>query len=121
MIDLTQILELVLTVISICISTFLLPLLRSKANEQKQKKINNWVKIAVTAAQQLFTHEQTAEKKEYVMNWLNQKDITFDTNKIDAMIEAAVYELKQNGIFNTGTLISGEVIEDPETKETEIE
>ena len=100
-IDLTEILELVLTIISICISTFLLPWLRSKANEQKQKEINNWVKIAVTAAQQLFSSEQTSEKKEYVMNWLNQKGITFDTNKIDAMIEASVYELKQNGVFAT--------------------
>ena len=33
------------------------------------------------------------EKKAYVLEWLAARNITVDTDKLDAMIEAAVYEL----------------------------
>lgn len=54
-----------------------------------------WVKIAVAAAEQLYKgSDRGEEKKAYVLDWLNKQGITIDTDKLDAMIEAAVHEIQ---------------------------
>lgn len=51
------------------------------------------------AAEQIYTGSgRGEEKKEYVINWLREHGITVDEAKLDALIEAAVYELNTNGI-----------------------
>ena len=34
-----------------------------------------------------------------MLNWLRERGITVDEDKLDAMIEAAVYELTNNGLI----------------------
>ena len=98
--DITPILEAVFTVVTLLITTFLVPYLKSKFSAQKQAEINQWVKIAVTAAEQIYQGSNLGEeKKQYVIAWLSARNIKYDSDKIDAMIEAAVYELKQNGLL----------------------
>ena len=41
------------------------------------------------------------EKKAYVLNWLAEHGITLDEERIDALIEAAVYELN-HGVLKEG-------------------
>ena len=41
------------------------------------------------------------EKKAYVINWLAEHGVTLDETRLDAMIEAAVYDLKK-GLFPAG-------------------
>ena len=73
--------------------------IKSKTTAEQQKEINAWVKIAVSAAEQIYTGSgRGEEKKEYVINWLREHGITVDEAKLDALIEAAVYELNTNGI-----------------------
>lgn len=97
MIDITPIMEAIITLVFLCITTFLIPYIKSKTTSAQQEQIQAWVNIAVMAAEQLIQGSgMGAEKKEYVVKWLNEHNITFDVEKLDAMIEAAVYKLTNN-------------------------
>lgn len=99
MYDITPITEAVAALIAALITAFLVPYIKSKTTAEQQKEINAWVKIAVAAAEQIYTGSgRGEEKKEYVINWLREHGITVDEAKLDALIEAAVYELNTNGI-----------------------
>ena len=99
MYDITPIIEAVAALIAALITAFLVPYIKSKTTAEQQKEINAWVKIAVAAAEQIYTGSgRGEEKKEYVINWLREHGITVDEAKLDALIEAAVYELNANGI-----------------------
>lgn len=100
MFDITNIIEAIIALIGVCITSFLIPYLKSKTSTSQQIEINNWVKIAVTAAEQIYIGSgRGSEKKKYVENWLIEHKVKYDSSKIDAMIESAVYELKQNGLI----------------------
>lgn len=97
MIDITPIMEAIITLVFLCITTFLIPYIKSKTTAAQQEQIQAWVNIAVMAAEQLIQGSgKGTEKKEYVIKWLNEHNITFDAEKLDAMIEAAVYKLTNN-------------------------
>ena len=97
MIDITPIMEAIITLVFLCITTFLIPYIKSKTTSAQQEQIQAWVNIAVMAAEQLIQGSgKGTEKKEYVIKWLNGHNITFDAEKLDAMIEAAVYKLTNN-------------------------
>ena len=97
MIDITPIMEAIITLVFLCITTFLIPYIKSKTTSAQQEQIQAWVNIAVMAAEQLIQGSgMGAEKKKYVIKWLNEHNITFDAEKLDAMIEAAVYKLTNN-------------------------
>ena len=99
MYDITPIIEAVAALIAALITAFLVPYIKSKTTAEQQKEINAWVKIAVSAAEQIYTGSgRGEEKKEYVINWLREHGITVDEAKLDALIEAAVYELNTNSI-----------------------
>ncbi|OUP68901.1 hypothetical protein B5F10_09930 [Anaerotruncus colihominis] len=99
MYDITPIIEAVAALIAALITAFLVPYIKSKTTAEQQKEINAWVKIAVSAAEQIYTGSgRGEEKKEYVINRLREHGITVDEAKLDALIEAAVYELNTNGI-----------------------
>lgn len=99
MFDITPIIEAVVALIAAIITAFLIPYIKSKTTAQQQEEINEWVKIAVSAAEQIYVGSgRGEEKKKYVLEWLHAHNITLDTSKIDVMIEAAVYELNQGAI-----------------------
>lgn len=96
MYDLTPIVEAIAALIGVTITCILVPFIRSKTTAEQQKEINAWVKIAVAAAEQIFTGSgRGEEKKEYVIAWLKERGFTVDEAELDALIEAAVYELNQ--------------------------
>ena len=79
-----------------------MPYIKSRTTAQQQAEINAWVKIAVTAAEQIYRGSgRGEEKKAYVLNWLAEHGITLDEDRIDALIEAAVYELN-HGVLKEG-------------------
>ena len=64
-----------------------------------------WVRIAVTAAEQIYNGTgRGQEKKKYVEDWLKAHGVTVDSEKLDAMIESAVYELKNGFLTIEGGL-----------------
>lgn len=104
MIDLTGIMSALVTLIAAVITSFLIPYLKAKVDADKLAKIHFWVKVAVAAAEQVFSLKGTGEeKKEYVEEFLREKGFTLDMMEIDALIEAAVLELKQSGGENADT------------------
>lgn len=109
MIDLTPILEAVLSLAAAAITAFVIPFLKRKLTQDQQREINSWVKIAVGAAEQIFVGPGRGdEKKAYVLTWLERQGYTVDEEKLDAMIEAAVHELTNNGIIVEESTISEE-------------
>jgi len=97
MIDLTNIISAVITLIIAVITTFLIPYLKSKVDEMKFENIKTWVKVAVEAAEMIYTGTgRGEEKKAYVMQYLNSKGYTIDTESINNLIESAVHELKNS-------------------------
>ena len=100
MIDFTPILEAVATLAVALVTTFVVPYIKSKTTLEQQTQINAWVRIAVTAAEQVYEGPgQGDKKKAYVLTWLAGHGIAVDEDKLDAMIEAAVYELTNTGLI----------------------
>lgn len=95
MIDLTPIVTAILTLIISLISAFLIPYIKTKVSAEQFKTIQLWVKVAVQAAEMLYTGSgRGEEKKQYVVDFLNSKGFTLNTEEIDNLIESAVLELK---------------------------
>lgn len=95
MVDLTEIIVAVLTLISALISAFVIPYLKTKVDAGKFEKIKAWVKVAVEAAEMIYVGAgRGEEKKAYVLEFLKSKGFTLDITSIDNLIEAAVLELK---------------------------
>ena len=94
--DITPIVEAVAAALCAVVTCVLVPYIKSKTTAEQQKEINAWVKIAVSAAEQIYVGSgRGEEKKAYVLEWLRAHGVTVDDEKLDAMIEAAVYELSQ--------------------------
>lgn len=94
MIDLTALVQAVIALIATIISAFVIPWLKRKISAEKLAEVSTWVEIAVEAAEQLYEGSgRGAEKKEYVIQFLQQKGYTVDMAAIENMIEAAVYTL----------------------------
>lgn len=96
MIDLTVIVEAVLTLCIAAVSAFVIPWLKRKVSAEKLAEVSEWVQIAVTAAEQIYNGPGCgAEKKAYVLKFLNDRGYTVDMDTIENLIEAAVYELPE--------------------------
>ena len=107
--NITPIIETVFALIAAVITAIVIPYIRSKTTAQQQTEINAWVRIsefrtlAVSAAEQIYVGSgRGQEKKAYdVINWLAEHGVTLDETRLDAMIEAAVYDLKK-GLLPAG-------------------
>ena len=94
MIDITEIVKLLFGLCTLLITGVLFPLIKNKLSTDKQEMIKALVTIAVTAAEQMYKDPGCGQKKkEYVITWLKERGVNLDGDKLDAMIEAAVYEL----------------------------
>mgnify|MGYP000875397731 CR=1 FL=1 len=67
MFDITTIIESVFMLLAAIITAIVIPYIKSKTTASQQAEINAWVKIAVTAAEQIYTGSGKGEaKKAYV-------------------------------------------------------
>ncbi|MBE6612021.1 MAG: holin [Ruminococcaceae bacterium] len=95
MVDLTQVIVAVLTLVISLITAFLIPYLKTKVSGEQLETIKFWVNIAVEAAEMIYVGTgRGQEKKEYVVQFLNSKGFTLNVAEIENLIEAAVMELK---------------------------
>lgn len=92
--DITQIVVALIGLLGTVITAFLIPLIRSKLNEQQNIVFDSIVRIGVYAAEQLYASTQGEEKKAYVIKLLKEKGYEVKNAEVDAAIEAAVKELK---------------------------
>ena len=91
--DFTDIMECIIALLSAVITTFLIPYLKQRLSEEKQKKLLFWVQTAVKAAEQIYGSKTGQQKKEYVVAFLLSKGVVFDVDEVTALIESEVYKL----------------------------
>lgn len=99
MMDITVILELVVKLIFTLITIFLLPKLKAliseKVAESDQKKIIQWVELAVKAAEEAERAGLIDKKAKYTyaLNFLEKRGVTFDPDTMQALIDSSCWEL----------------------------
>jgi hypothetical protein len=99
--DLTPIFEATVILIAAVVTMVIVPYIKSRTTAGQQHQINAWVKTAVVAAEQIFSEKgRGSEKKAYVLNFLAAHGIKLEEERLNALIEATVYSLK-NGIIPT--------------------
>lgn len=97
MTDITNVTSAVVTLIVALITTFLIPWLKTKLDAEKFEKVKAWTKVAVQAAEMIYSGEgRGEEKKAYVVEFLNSKGYSIDIESINNLIESAVLELKNS-------------------------
>lgn len=86
-------------ILSALITTVVIPYVKGKIGEDKYNEIKFYVEYAVRCAEQLYTPEQWAEKKEYVMAYITRKaqelGIDMTEEDINVLIEGIVNEVKK--------------------------
>lgn len=86
----------VLSIISILVTGVVIPLLKQKYGKEKINNALEVVKIAVNAAEQIYSKRGQGDlKKEYVIQNLKEKGIKISEDELDMMIEACVLELNK--------------------------
>jgi len=84
----------IIALLGAIITYIVIPFMRERTTKEQRENLMFWVRIAVQAAEQIYDEKsQGKSKKEYVINFLNGKGIVITEEQIDALIEAAVFEL----------------------------
>jgi len=94
--DYTILFEGIITVLVAVMTMFVIPWIKSKMSAEDLAEVLKWVKIAVQAAEMIYKESgMGTAKKAYVEAFLKANGIDYDAEKIDALIESAVLELKK--------------------------
>lgn len=91
--DWNLVLEFIITVATIAVAIFLVPLLKKKLGTERAQQLEELIWKAVKAAEQLFGAGNGAEKKAYVVEYLEARGV--DAEAVNADIEAAVLEVNE--------------------------
>ena len=99
-INITPIIEAIIALVSIVVTTFLIPYIKTKMTANQFSYLGEVIKVAVSAAEVLFNGDgRGTEKREYVTNYVKKicekHKITFDANAVRQMIEKSWLELTQ--------------------------
>ena len=98
MVDLTPIVESIITLAVALVTAFLIPYIKTKISEEKYAEIQTWVTVAVEAAEMIYVGTgRGAEKKQYVLEFLAKKGYSLDIDSLEALIEAAVLGIQEVG------------------------
>lgn len=91
-----QIATLVISLIGMILTGLVVPLIKEKINKEKLTNVEMWVNIAVAAAEQMKAAGLiTGDKKTEVIKFIRNQGITITDQELDALIEAAVFELNK--------------------------
>lgn len=93
-----QIATLLISLIGVLLTGLAVPWLKAKTTTQQLDMIKLWINIAVAAAEQMKGAGLLPDgqaKKEYVLKFIRDKGVTITDQELDALIEAAVYEINK--------------------------
>lgn len=99
MMDITPILELIIKLVFTLITLFLIPKLKAliseKVAESDQRKIIQWVELAVKAAEEAERSGLIDKKAKYTyaLDFLEKRGVTFDPDTMQALIDSTCWEL----------------------------
>jgi len=95
-----QIILAVIGLLGAVLTGFLVPYIKSNTDENQLIKIDYWVGIAVRAAEQIFNEpDMGIIKKQYVVDFLNNKGIKITMEDLNILIEAVVQEMNLEKSF----------------------
>ena len=94
----TVIIKALVAVLSVLITSVVIPYIKGKIGENKYNEIKYYVEYAVRCAEQIYTPEQWQEKKAYVKEYIirkaNEFGIDMTEEDINVLIEGIVNEVK---------------------------
>lgn len=102
-IDLTPILQAVISLIAALIAHRLIPWIKARTTTEQQAQYRAALKIAVFAAEQIFGAGHGAEKMDYALNYLREKGFDVDSREIEATVKE---------LFNWDDVLSIDTIEE---------
>lgn len=115
MIDLTPIVNALVTLLGLLLTTFLIPWIKVKVSAEKLEQVKKWTSVGVKAAEMIYKESGMGEaKKNYVRKFLEGKGYRLDIDTVDALIEATVREMQQE-TFEI-TMAPSELSEEEETE-----
>lgn len=84
-----------ITIVSIILTYVVVPYLKQRTTKEQQDSIEYWIRVAVEGAEQIFTEPNSgAKKKEYVLNFINDKfKLKLSKEQLDLLIEKLVFEM----------------------------
>lgn len=98
--DLTPILQAVLSLGATIITVMVIPYIKSKTTTEQQSQLKSWARIGVAAAEQMYSGSgRGLEKRKYVVHFLNSKGYDVDVDTVNALIESEVNQLWSNEIL----------------------
>ena len=117
MIDLTPVVNALITLLGLLLTTFLIPWIKLKVSTEKLEQVKKWTAVGVKAAEMIYKESSMGEaKKNYVRKFLESKGYKLDIDTVDALIEATVREMQQEA-FETTAVPSLPDAEDDEAEE----
>ena len=95
-----MILKIVITVCAALFTAYVIPYLKTLRSDKRYTALIDIVKVAVLAAEQTITGSGKGEAKkeqvvEFVRDWMNKQGIDITYDQLSQLIEAAVYNMKQ--------------------------
>ena len=95
--DITPILEIVITIVVITFSSYVLPYLIKRFGIAKIQDAYSIIKLLVESAEQTTTIKEAGkQKKAQVIERLKDYNIKIDESKVSELIESAVLEMNKN-------------------------
>lgn len=92
------IVKLIIAVLSVLITSYFIPWLKSKVDSTKYNDFLSLVEKCVEAAEKIYTAEEWASKKQYVLQiseaYAKEHGINITGDEINAIIEGWVKEIK---------------------------
>ena len=105
----------------VILTAYIIPLLKQSLSSKQLENVRLAVNTSVRAAEMLFSTEQGAAKKKWVLDYLASQNIVVDEKQLNALIEEAVYELNkdknEDKVINTVPAKTEELVEDVSTDE----
>lgn len=96
----TVIIKSVIAILSVVITTVVIPYVKSKMGEDKFAQLTVYIEYAIRCAEQIYTPDQWAEKKAYVMDYILAKakemKIELTENDINILVEGLVNLVKHD-------------------------
>lgn len=97
-----NVLKIVVTLCSVWITYYLVPYIKNKIAESKNKQLIDTIARAVRAAEQTIKESgqgkvKKAEVVAFVSHWLTEKGIHITEDQLDKLIEAAVFTMNNGG------------------------
>lgn len=90
----------IVAILSVVVTTVIVPYIKQRLGDDKYAELTNYVEWAVRSAEMLYTPEEWAEKKEYVMNYIIAKagelNIELTENDINVLVEGIVHLIKKD-------------------------